>query len=555
MANRKQDPEERAITSVKKGLDNRDVEYDGGPPDDATPTGEKVKKEWGRLQRFETTLKNRERQVERAEEANTKEAERLDTANQEHEQNVADLRKEEDDHKEALEKFRDELNQHNQRELDITRREAEAEAGFRELQRETLEGLRSERAALQERLDQMHLELATHGDDVRAKAREDAEALLRSAREEADALRAGADEQTANVRRALEEDRSEVDRRARDLTARERHVEEQHELVQVERDLMEERRSALTEMVERRVAVELREVRATLEATEEERDRVRSRLLEVESTLRSAGDNPVVLAQRVDELTQDKDRLEAELRIRPDAPRLAELEQAAREAATLRVEVMDLERQLAQHDGQLRRQGIAVADLEVLRDERDALETQKGILKAALDDLRSQFDEVQERENVPFPACSDIDASSEHGRPTVTMPAPRLDELAERVRGSMAAEERFYTELDTQLFLAGLAATRLHVLQGHSGTGKTTLPIEFARAIGGRAEIIEVQAGWRDQDDLFGYYNAFEGRFYESPFTRELYLAQSPQPQSTVLPRVAPATVPGWAARPSVDVG
>ena len=97
----------------------------------------------------------------------------------------------------------------------------------------------------------------------------------------------------------------------------------------------------------------------------------------------------------------------------------------------------------------------------------------------------------------------------------------------------MATDSRtsfYYSESDVRLFLAGLASSRLHLLQGISGTGKTSLPREFFKALGGdgAAQIVEVQAGWRDKDDLFGYYNAFEKRFAESEFTKALYRALLP---------------------------
>ena len=41
----------------------------------------------------------------------------------------------------------------------------------------------------------------------------------------------------------------------------------------------------------------------------------------------------------------------------------------------------------------------------------------------------------------------------------------------------------YYSERDLRCFLGGLAMSRLHLLQGISGTGKTSLPIAFARAI------------------------------------------------------------------------
>ena len=69
----------------------------------------------------------------------------------------------------------------------------------------------------------------------------------------------------------------------------------------------------------------------------------------------------------------------------------------------------------------------------------------------------------------------------------------------------------------------------LLLLQGISGTGKTSLPLAFARAVGGSASVIEVQAGWRDPQDLVGHYNNFEKRFHEQEFLQALYKAQTPR--------------------------
>lgn len=69
----------------------------------------------------------------------------------------------------------------------------------------------------------------------------------------------------------------------------------------------------------------------------------------------------------------------------------------------------------------------------------------------------------------------------------------------------------------------------LHILQGISGTGKTSLPRAFARAVGAECKVIEVQAGWRDRQDLLGHFNAFEHTFYETPFLKALYRALCPR--------------------------
>ncbi len=83
-----------------------------------------------------------------------------------------------------------------------------------------------------------------------------------------------------------------------------------------------------------------------------------------------------------------------------------------------------------------------------------------------------------------------------------------------------------YTPEDIATFIAGLGATRLTILQGMSGTGKTSLPKIFAEAIFGNCDIIEVESSWRDKNELLGYYNEFSRTYTPKKFTQALYKAK-----------------------------
>lgn len=83
-----------------------------------------------------------------------------------------------------------------------------------------------------------------------------------------------------------------------------------------------------------------------------------------------------------------------------------------------------------------------------------------------------------------------------------------------------------YSLEDMATFVAGLGASRLAILQGMSGTGKTSLPKIFAEAILGNCEIVEVESSWRDKNELLGYYNEFSKCFTPKKFTQCLYKAR-----------------------------
>lgn len=83
-----------------------------------------------------------------------------------------------------------------------------------------------------------------------------------------------------------------------------------------------------------------------------------------------------------------------------------------------------------------------------------------------------------------------------------------------------------YTEEDIATFVAGLGATKLSILQGMSGTGKTSLPKIFSEALYARCEIVEVESSWRDKNELLGYYNEFSKNYTPKKFTQALYRAK-----------------------------
>lgn len=82
-----------------------------------------------------------------------------------------------------------------------------------------------------------------------------------------------------------------------------------------------------------------------------------------------------------------------------------------------------------------------------------------------------------------------------------------------------------YSQQDVATFVSGLGACRLSVLQGMSGTGKTSLPKIFTEAIEANCEIIEVESSWKDKNELMGYYNEFSSMYTPKKFTQALYKA------------------------------
>ena len=101
-----------------------------------------------------------------------------------------------------------------------------------------------------------------------------------------------------------------------------------------------------------------------------------------------------------------------------------------------------------------------------------------------------------------------------------------LPELVEIFRNFAASKLRlYYTSEMIRLFISGLSATKLVILQGISGTGKTSLAYAWGKFIKNDAIIASVQPSWRDRTELFGYFNEFTKKFNETEVLKGMYLA------------------------------
>ncbi|MDD3478342.1 MAG: hypothetical protein PHP32_05650 [Candidatus Izemoplasmatales bacterium] len=81
----------------------------------------------------------------------------------------------------------------------------------------------------------------------------------------------------------------------------------------------------------------------------------------------------------------------------------------------------------------------------------------------------------------------------------------------------------YYQPRMIQNFFAGMAASKVLILEGISGTGKTSLPYAMAKFFNNSAAMISVQPSWRDRAEIIGYLNEFTKRFNETDFLKALY--------------------------------
>ncbi len=81
----------------------------------------------------------------------------------------------------------------------------------------------------------------------------------------------------------------------------------------------------------------------------------------------------------------------------------------------------------------------------------------------------------------------------------------------------------YYSEKMIRLFVSAIASTKLVILQGISGTGKTSISLAWGNFVKHPSCVASVQPSWRDRTDIFGYLNEFTKKFNETDFLAYLY--------------------------------
>ena len=101
-----------------------------------------------------------------------------------------------------------------------------------------------------------------------------------------------------------------------------------------------------------------------------------------------------------------------------------------------------------------------------------------------------------------------------------------LEDLCDNFRNYAANKLRLYYDIaDIRRFISGMAVSHILILQGMSGTGKTSLAHAFGNFMDNTSTIIPVQPMWKERTDLVGYYNEFTKKFNETLLLEKMYEA------------------------------
>jgi MoxR-like ATPase len=122
-----------------------------------------------------------------------------------------------------------------------------------------------------------------------------------------------------------------------------------------------------------------------------------------------------------------------------------------------------------------------------------------------------------------------VDEAYKNQITTVSMEVEEMlglsDLITQFINFSASRMKLYYDRKTIATYFSGMATSKIIILEGISGTGKTSLPYSMGKFFNNDAAIISVQPSWRDKTEIVGYLNEFTKKFNETDFLKELYEA------------------------------
>lgn len=336
------------------------------------------------------------------------------------------------------------------------------------------------------------------------------------------------------------------------IEQKEVELEQAKQALQTEQDQFDAQVEAMKNSIHHKFSVDITKLKSSNENLEQSHNRALDEIDNLTAKLQQYSDLERQLSgQGILSLQEELENLRTKNRALRE--KLSECSEEGLEEENDRLETLcdDLEQQvfeLRQKNNDLANEvnnaRLSVMEKQHLQQEKRILEQHKRVLDTSITQLQTQIDGLVEKQQgeLPFKSLSEMDQayrSEARGLQIV----PDLKQFSLIMQSNIAKQNYYYSLKDIRLFIAGLAMSKLHLLQGISGTGKTTLARAFAKSINNASneaqekqycEIVRVQAGWRDREDLLGHFNAFEKRFYTKETLQALYRAQQPKFNDTL---------------------
>lgn len=452
---------------------------------------------------------------------------------------VEEIEKEKEQKNGELEKIKLDIEQENKRLAEI---------------REEKEPLEAEIAALKKERDEIDIsknEAEAEARTIISKAQSDSLKILDEAKKTANSEQHEFFQSLIKKREELNDQERELDTKRnnqeKELYAERIELQKKQKEIDLEKEAFEAHKEFLQKQQERynmaspekieELEIDLTDEKKKYDALKSKYDEQTAKYNQAQITLDniqadSGGYTVKSLLLEFDTIKRRNEELERIYEKYPDEESINELEKAKVKCETLEVKNYELARERIRYKEEVIAMQTAQRELEIIKQTADATKTLNEHL---LKELESYKTALESRTGDTCPELTKVDIEVEeesftnilnerHNREKLST----LKDIVTHVKnyaGSRREKEKqlYYKDDDIRAFLAGMAVSRLLILQGMSGTGKSSLPRIFSEAVSGFNRLIPVESSWRDRNELLGYYNDFNKKFNAKTFTIELY--------------------------------
>lgn len=259
------------------------------------------------------------------------------------------------------------------------------------------------------------------------------------------------------------------------------------------------------------------------EQLEKECKDLRANIRDLKEQLSHIGTDPLAYKKQLEDLENEFRIAQDRLANVPSELELAELRRKADELEKLNKKFVDQEKKLFEATSELTGLRTKASQLDDYVQYVRILTESKRQLQLELASLQDQY---ELENNNKFKALSDFDRHPPKPN-TIEKFSDSLASLTQKFLGFAQNDKPalYYEESTIAAFFSWMASTKIMILEGLSGTGKTSLPLAFSRFAGWYTPRVSVQSAWKDRNDLVGFFNDFKKEYKETEFLKDLYKA------------------------------
>ena len=418
-------------------------------------------------------------------------------------------------------------------ERELAEKEINAKAGFLKQNREALSALEKEKNAIEGKIIKLH-------EDYTAEIENQLGERLKSFelhQSKIDKVKVEFEKKLSTETLSLENEKEEINKIKTELAA-------DRLKLKLDSETVEETKKYIKTIIEERsieISQELidknERLNGWIEELKKERNKFEDKLMnEKEVLAKYEGVDLVSLDAEKQKLLEENEDLNDRINSQLSETEIKRLKTLDTEQKEWKLEKDKLIHENSELNQRVRKQMLDVGEKETNRDIIEGLKVLRDMYKAAAEEAKTEMESLLSRNETEtsFPELFKIDNNEEFQTESSSFAEIKsLKDFCVDLRNRISFnpdnpdKELFYSNRDVRSLLAGVAMSRLHLLQGISGTGKTSLATAFARSVGAGLKIIKVQAGWRDHFDLLGHFNSFDKRYRETDFIKALYEAQT----------------------------